>query len=129
MANDQMREEGGASASTSSSSGALAPGLPTCLPGLTDCSVDTAQRMQVPESTAMCIPLALADMEIVTGGPSQSALCSGPYTYRQMADYYHVSFTNIAYEHLLCPNVEHTYVLHVEGARRGRPLHWTHARR
>ena len=78
----------------------------------------------------MRVPTALFNMAMGDGEPSQSAMRTGPYTYRQLQNYYHMVFDHVAMEQLLCSEPGERFVSHVQGVGLvghgvGLALEWT----
>ena len=59
----------------------------------------------------MCAVSALTQMNFASGEPSQMA--DGPFTYKQLQNYYQISFSHVATEELLCAEVSSNVLLNV----------------
>ena len=82
------------------------------IPGLTEICESTSTRLISLPGSHMCAPIALYNMDLISGAPSQVNLVNGPYTYRRLQDYYHLRFKDVPLEELLCPDEGDAFILH-----------------
>ena len=86
------------------------------LPGMVDVSEVTTIVVNQLHGRFMCLPTALYNMGLLNGEASQSQLRDGPFTYRQIQDYYHLVFEQVAFEELLCSDAAARFVMHYGAA-------------
>ena len=82
------------------------------LPSLFAFCEATTCRIEPVVGTDMCVPVALLNLKLVAGEPSQSAMANGPYTYRSLQNYYHLDFTLAPFEELLCADSCDKFLFH-----------------
>ena len=83
------------------------------LPHLVELCEVTAEPIIKVRGSHMCAPAALTNMNLASGEPSQAELADGPYTYKQLQQYYHLSVNHVVMEELLCADACSTFLLHV----------------
>ena len=77
------------------------------------CCEITTELLTTVLGNNMCAPTALLNMNLVDGEPTHIDMANGPYTYRQLENYYHITFNQVALEELLCPAPNDKFILHI----------------